>query len=63
MEVSSGLHFIGEQLWVGGILGLLGLQQGPHLADLPLDTGFRCATQGTVLFHAVSVVPHMTHIA
>lgn len=46
----------------GWNLGLLHLQQGPHLADLPLDTGLCCATQGCVLLHAVAVVPHEIHV-
>lgn len=46
----------------GWNLGLLGPQQGSHLADLPLDTGSCSTAQGTVLFHAVAVVPHVTHV-
>lgn len=62
--VSSGSHFIiGARAALGGWnLGLLGPQQGSHLADLPLDTGSCSTAQGTVLFHAVAVVPHVTHV-
>lgn len=61
--VSSGppLYYWGAALG-GRNLGLLGPQQGPHLADLPLDAGSCRAPQGTILFHAVTVVPHVIHV-
>lgn len=46
-----------------GDLGLLCPKQRPHLADLPVDTGAGGATQGSILLHAVPVVPHLAHVA
>lgn len=46
-----------------GDLGLLGPKQRSHLADLPVDAGAGGATQGSILLHAVPVVPHLAHVA
>lgn len=46
-----------------GCLGLLCPKQRSHLADLPVDTGAGSATQGSILLHAVPVVPHLAHVA
>lgn len=48
---------------VGGALGLLGLQQCSHWADLPAGTRARCATQGSILLRAMSVVPQAALVA
>lgn len=47
---------------MGKGLGLLCPQQCSHLADLPVDTGARGATQGSILLHTVTVVPHLAHV-
>lgn len=51
------------ELGVGKALGLLGLQQCSHWADVPIDPRAHCATQGSILLHAVSVVPQAAHVA
>lgn len=48
---------------VGRALGLLCPEESSQLANLPVDAGARGAAQGLVLLHAVSVVPHVAHVA
>lgn len=48
---------------MGRALGLLCPEESSQLADLPVNAGARGASQGLVLLHAVSVVPHVAHVA